>query len=94
MTINSYCGIVVRNEKDENLTVKFFFSLYSFIELDDAPYSNRHAVSILSVGNIKSRSATLDFASEKWEIHPVGCDKERCIEDAAYKRVEPLQLLL
>ena len=42
---------------------------------------------ILSVGNIKSRSATLDFASEKWELHSVGCDKVRGVEDAAYKRV-------
>jgi hypothetical protein len=80
--------MIVRNGKGENLSVEFFFSLYGSVELDDAPRSNRHAVSILSVGNIESRSATLYFASEKWEVHPVGCDKERGIEDAADKRIK------
>ena len=80
--------------KSEDFLVEFLFSLHGSVELDDALYGTRHTVSILSVGNVKRRSATLDFAREKWLLDAIGCDKQRLIEDAANKRVEPIQLLL
>lgn len=62
-------------------------------ELDDAPHGKSHAVSVLSVGDVKHCSTALHFAREEREAHPVGCDENGGIIDAADERIEPVELL-
>ena len=61
--------------------------------LDDAPYGKSHAVSVLSVCDIKRCSTALHFAREELEVHPAGCDEKGGIIDAADERIEPVVLL-
>ena len=66
-SVDPHGAVVVRDSEGEDLSMQLFFALYSFVELDDAPHRNRHAVSVLSVGDIKRCNATLHF----------GCGKSR-----------------
>lgn len=45
--------------------MKLFFALYNPEEFDNTSHSQGHAVSILSVCNIKCRGAALDFTYKK-----------------------------
>lgn len=63
--------------------MKLLFALYSSVKLDDAPYSNSHAVSVLSISNVKRCSTALHFAREEWEVHSFGCDEEGGITERA-----------
>jgi len=67
--IDSHRIVIVRNRKDEDFSMKLLFALYSSIELDDAPYDNSYAMSVLSISDVKRCSIALHFAREEREVH-------------------------
>ncbi len=76
--------------------MKLFLSFHSSVEFDHTSYGNSHAVSVLSVGDIKCRGTTLDLAGEERKVHPrcgyeVG---ERLGPDLTHKRFELFELFL
>ena len=94
VTVNPHRAVVVRDREGKDLPMKLLLALYSSTELDDAPYSNSHAVSVLSISDVKRCSTALYFAREEREVHSVGCDEEGGIIDGANERIEPTQLLV
>jgi len=67
--------------------------LHSFVKLDNTLHSNCHAVSVLSVSDIKCCSTTLHFACEKQKVHSIGCDEKEGIIDGADEQIKPVELL-
>ena len=49
--------------------MEFLFALHQSEEFDSTPHRHRHAVSILSVCNIKCRSTALNLTGQKREVH-------------------------
>jgi hypothetical protein len=74
--------------------MKLLFALYSFIELDDTSDGKSHTVSVLSVGDIKSRGAALHLACQERETHLVGSGEKGGIIDATDERIKPVKLLI
>lgn len=71
MAVNPYESMVMRDGESQYLAVDFLLTADKTEELDDSSYSERHAMSVLAVGDVKRRGATLDLACEKWEVHLV-----------------------
>ncbi len=46
------------------------------VKLDDASYGNSHAVSVLSICDIKRRSAAFYLTCEEREVYPIGCTRK------------------
>jgi hypothetical protein len=67
--------------------VQLLFPLDKSEQLDDAPHGKSHAVSVLSVGDVKRCSTALHFARKEREVHPVGCDENGGIIDVADERI-------
>ena len=92
VAVNSDRTMVVRNGKAEGLLVELFFSVYRTVKLNDPSHTKCHAVSILSICEVKRCRATLDFAGEKWKVHAEVGHKKRGIEDGADERPKSLEL--
>jgi hypothetical protein len=67
MTIDSHCPVIVRDRESEDLSMKLFFALHKSKEFDNTSHRQGHAMSILSVRNIKRRGAALDLTCKKRE---------------------------
>ena len=76
MAVDLHHTIIVRDRNGEDFLVKLFFALYSFIELDNASYGNYHAISVLSVCDIKYYSTAVYLAHEERGVHLVGCHEK------------------
>lgn len=74
--------------------MQLFFPLDKLEELNNALYSKSHTISVLAVSNVKYCSTALHFICEKWEVHPVGCDKKGGIIDAANEQIKFIELLI
>lgn len=51
-------------------------------------------MSILSISNVERCNTALHFEREEREVHPVGCDEEGGITNAANERIEPIELFV
>lgn len=92
--INSHRAMIVRDRKGENLLMKLFFTLHSFVELNKSSYDDDHAVRVLMIDNVESRDVTLHLASKKRKVHSINCDEKEVIEDAVNERIKLLELLV
>ena len=95
MAVDPYGDMIVRDREGKNIPVKLFLAIYCSIKLHGSFHGNCHTVRILSVGNLESRSATLDFAGEKREVYPYRNYKV-CLNlsaELADKRFELLELV-
>src|ERR1700712_5301040 len=73
--------------------MKLVFALYKPEEFDYTPHRHCHAMSILSVGDIKCCSTTLCFAGEEREVHGVCSHEERSFRELTHKRLDPFELI-
>ena len=64
------------------------------VKLDDPLYGNSHAVSVLSICDIKCRSAAFYPAREESDLYPVGCNKKGCFPNTADERIDRFELLV
>ncbi len=94
VAIDSHGGMIVRDRKGEDFLVKLFLALYSFVELDDTSHDNSHAVSVLSIDDVKRCSIALHLTDKKREVHSINCDEKEVIEDVVNERIELLELLV
>lgn len=94
VTVDSHRSIIVRDRKGEDLPVQLFLAVYRFIKLYDTSHGYSHAMSVLSVSDIKCRSIALDFACKEGKIHPVGCNEIEGLPDATDKRTDLPKLLV
>ena len=62
MAVNPHCPVVVRDGEGEDFPVKLLFAFHKSEEFNRTSYCKCYAVSILSIGDIESRSAALHFA--------------------------------
>jgi len=69
---------------------------YKFKEFDYTSYYKCYAISILSIGDIKSYSATLYFACQEREVHLLSSYKIRrkSIRNVADKRLKLFELIV
>lgn len=93
MTVDSHCPVIVRDGESEDLLMKLFFALHKSEEFDNTSYRQVHAVSILSVHNIKRRGAALDLVCKKQEVHIVCTHEERHFREATNKRLDFFKLI-
>jgi len=61
MAVNSYRLMIIRNRKNEDFSVKFFFTFYNFIKFYNSFYSNSYIIRVLLIYNIKCRGTALYF---------------------------------
>lgn len=73
VTVDSNRTVIVRDRKGPDLPVQLSLPPHSFVELDNGPYGKRHAVSVLSVGDVKCGSATLDCDTPGVRLTVRGC---------------------
>ena len=62
VAVDSDRPVIVRGWEGQYLPVKLLFAFYKSEEFNYTSYYKCHAMSILSIGDIKSRSAALYFA--------------------------------
>lgn len=95
MAIDPHCPMVVRDGERQDLSVYFFLTLSKSEKLDNGPDCKSHAVSILPICDVKSRSATLYFAGQKRKVHVIGGHEEgNVLCNIAYNRSYLRKLLL
>lgn len=76
--------------------MKFFLMLHQFKEFNNTFHHKSHAVSILSICNIKSLNLTLHFTHQKQQVHLL-CDHEvesATVFNLSHKRCMCFELLI
>ena len=73
VTVDSHRSAIVRDRKGKNFSVELFLAFHRLKKFDKSSYGDSHAVCVLTIGNVESGSAALDFAGEEGKVHPVGC---------------------
>lgn len=73
--------------------MKLFFALCKSEEFDNTSHRQGHAMSILSVYNIKRRSVTLYLACKKREVHIVCTHEERHFREVTNERLDFFKLI-
>jgi hypothetical protein len=68
--------MVVRDREGKDLSIDLFLTLDKSEELSHSSHCESHAVGILPVGDVESRSPALHFACEEREVHVV-CGHEK-----------------
>lgn len=69
MIVNFDRAMIVRDWKDKNLSMKFFLTLYCFIQLNDIFHDNNYIVNVLSINNIENRCVAFHLACKEREVH-------------------------
>ena len=93
MTVDSQYPMIVRDREIENLSMKLFFTLCKSEEFDNTSHCQGHAMSILSVRNIKRHSAALNLTCKKQEVHIVYTHKEQYFREVTNKRLDFFKLI-
>jgi len=52
MIVDSHQSMIVRDEKDENLSIKLFLALYRSKKFDKSSYNDDHAMRVLTIDNV------------------------------------------
>jgi len=52
MIVDSHRSIIVRDEKDENLSIKLFLALYRSKKFDKSSYDDDYVVRVLTIDNV------------------------------------------
>ena len=93
MTVNPHCSVVVRDRESEDLPVKLHLPPYQSEQLNRRSHRKRHAVGVLSIGDVQRGSTTLYFARQEREIHVLSCHEERRVRQIANERLQLAELL-
>ena len=85
MTVNPHCSVVVRDRESEDLPVKLHLPPYQSEQLNRRSHRKRHAVGVLSIGDVQRGSTTLYFARQEREVHVVRGHEVRRVRQLANK---------
>ncbi len=89
-----YRLVVMRERESKNLPMDLLLASYGLEEFDHTSDRNSHAMSILTVGNVKSRRATFDFDSQERKVHVICGQEKGAARRIANERLQPDQLTL
>lgn len=65
--------MIVRDEKNEDFSVQFFFAFHRFKEFDKNFDGDNHVVRVLAIDNVENDDAAFHFAGEEKKIHSINC---------------------
>lgn len=77
MAVDAHVAIVVRNGQRQNPVAQLPLAADKVEQLDHPTDGQRHAVSILAVGDSKSLVPTFHFACQKRKMHQTGAHERR-----------------
>src|SRR5450432_3076320 len=72
MTVNPHRPIIMRYRESKDLAVELLLAPHKSEKFNNTSHCHSHAMRILSICNIKGRSAAFDLACQEWEVHVVG----------------------
>ena len=72
IAVNPHCSVIVRDGEGKNLQAEVLLALCKSDQIHDTTNCKRHAVSIVAVGGVECRCATLHFACQVWVVPVVG----------------------
>lgn len=88
VAVDSHRSVIMRDRKGENFPVQLHFTTNESEELYNSSHCKGHAMSIVSVCDIKCGGAALHFARQEREVHIVRGHEEGLVvsEEVANKR--------